>query len=200
MEVILREDYLALGYIGDTVNVRRGYARNFLIPRGIAVESSMKNDRELKHKLSGILAKRVKKKAEAEEFGKILQQVTVEFTIKVGAQGKSFGSITARDIETSLQTLGYTVDRRQIRVLEPIKSPGAHKVEVKLHSEVTVPLQIKVMAAAPVAAPAVEGTAKEKKGKGRSKRSASATEDEAATVDGAQAPTGEAETSEDAAE
>jgi large subunit ribosomal protein L9 len=164
MEVILREDYLALGYIGDTVKVKRGYARNYLIPRGIAVEASNKNDSALKHKLAGIIAKRIKKKSEAEAFGKILQQVTVEFTIKVGAQGKSFGSITAKDIEASLQTLGYQVDRRQIRIGEPIKSAGAHTVEVKLHSEVSVPVQIKVMAATPVAA-AADGASKEKKGR-----------------------------------
>ena len=180
MEVILKEDYLALGYIGDTVKVKRGYARNYLIPRGLAVEASNKNDSALKHKLAAILSKRIKKKSEAEAFGRILQQVTVEFTIKVGAQGKSFGSITAKDIEASLQTLGYQVDRRQIRIGEPIKTAGAHTVEVKLHSEVSIPVQIKVMAATPVAA-AADGAVKEKKGrKKKSDVAADATEEVAA--------------------
>lgn len=168
MEVILREDFLPLGYVGDTVKVKRGYARNFLIPRGVAIESSAQNDRALKHKLGAIVAKRIKKKAEAEQFGNILQQIIVEFTIKVGASGKSFGAITAKDIESTLNTLGYSVDRRQIRLIDAIKSVGMHKAEVKLHSEVTVPVQIKVLAA-PQAAP-VEGAAKGKGKRGAKKK------------------------------
>jgi large subunit ribosomal protein L9 len=165
MEVILREDYISLGYIGDTVKVRRGFARNFLIPRGIAVEASSGNERQLKHKLSAIVAKRVKKKAEAEAFAKVLGQVTVEFTIKVGAKGKSFGAVTSRDVEASLKALGYAVDRRQIRINETIKGPGVYTVDVKLHSEVTVPVQVKVIAAqAPVAAEGAE------KGKRKSRK------------------------------
>ena len=168
MEVILREDFLPLGYVGDTVKVKRGYARNFLIPRGVAIESSAQNERALKHKLGAIVAKRIKKKAEAEQFGNILQQIIVEFTIKVGASGKSFGAITAKDIESTLKTLGYSVDRRQIRLVDAIKSVGMHKAEVKLHSEVTVPVQIKVLAA-PQAAP-VEGAAKGKGKRGAKKK------------------------------
>jgi large subunit ribosomal protein L9 len=165
MEVILREDYISLGYIGDTVRVRRGFARNYLIPRGIAVEASSQNERALTHKLGSIMAKRIKKKAEAETFGKVLEQVTVEFTLKVGAKGKSFGSVTTRDIEASLKALGYEIDRRQIRLADTIKGPGVYKVEVKLHSEVTVAVQVKVIAAqAPVSA-----TAAQEKGRKKSK-------------------------------
>lgn len=171
MEVILREDYLPLGYVGDTVNVKRGFARNFLIPRGVAIESSSQNEKALKHKLSAIVAKRIKKKAEAEAFGATLSQIIVEFTLKIGAGGKSFGAITARDVEGALKNLGYSVDRRQIRLLEVIKTAGAHKAEVKLHSEVTVPLQIKVMAAQIVAPPA-EGAEAKGKGKRGSKKKA----------------------------
>lgn len=174
MEVILREDYISLGYIGDTVKVRRGFARNFLIPRGIAVEASTGNERQLKHKLSAILSKRMKKKAEAEEFAKVLGQVTVEFTLKVGAKGKSFGSVTTRDIETSLKALGYQVDRRQIRINETIKGPGVYTVDVKLHSEVTVPVSVKVIAAQPVAAPA---EAREEKGKKKSRKKSAKAEE-----------------------
>jgi large subunit ribosomal protein L9 len=177
MEVILREDYISLGYIGDTVRVRRGFARNFLIPRGIAVEASSRNDRELKHKLSGIIAKRIKKKAEAEAFAKVLGQVTVEFTLKVGARGKSFGSVTSRDIEASLKALGYEVDRRQIRINETIKGPGVYTVEVKLHSEVVVPVSVKVIAAQP---PVTAGAAKEEKGKKKSRKKGASSEEEVA--------------------
>jgi len=168
MEVILREDYISLGYIGDTVRVRRGFARNFLIPRGIAVEATSGNERQLKHKLSAIVAKRIKKKAEAEAYGKVLSQVTVEFTLKVGAKGKSFGSVTSRDVEASLKALGYNVDRRQIRINETIKGPGVYTAEVKLHSEVTVPVQVKVIAAQPPVTAAAEG--KPEKGKKKSRK------------------------------
>jgi large subunit ribosomal protein L9 len=180
MEVILREDYLPLGYVGDTVNVKRGFARNFLIPRGVAIESSSQNEKALKHKLSAIVAKRIKKKAEAEAFGNTLSQIIVEFTLKIGAGGKSFGAITARDVEAALKNLGYAVDRRQIRLLEVIKTAGLHKAEVKLHSEVAVPLQIKVIAAQ-IAAPAADGAAKAKGKKGSKKK----TEDEGESVEAA---------------
>ncbi len=172
MEVILREDFLSLGYVGDTVRVKRGFARNYLIPRGIAVESSTTNEKVLKHKLAAIVAKRIKKKAEAEQFAKILEQVIVEFTLKVGAKGKSFGSVTAKDVEASLRALGYEVDRRQIRLIEAIRGPGAHKVEVKLHSEVVVPVQVKVIAAQVAAPVAAEGEEAGKKRKSRKKADA----------------------------
>lgn len=145
MEVILREDFLTLGYVGDTVKVRRGFARNYLIPRGIAVEASSGNERQLKHKLSAIIAKRMKKKTEAEEFGKVLSQVSVELKLKVGAQGKSFGAITSKDIEAGLKDLGYDVDRRQIKLADPIRSAGSYDVEIKLHSEVSVSVQVKIV-------------------------------------------------------
>jgi large subunit ribosomal protein L9 len=179
MDVILREDYISLGYIGDKVKVRRGFARNFLIPRGIAVEASGANERVLKHKLSAIVATRLKKKAEAEAFGKVLQQVTVELTLKVGAQGKSFGSITSKDIEEALKGLGYNVDRRQIRLTEVIKGVGQYKVEVKLHSEVVVGVQVKVQAAQ-VAAPVGDEGADKGKGRKRAKKKAASSEDESA--------------------
>jgi len=196
MEVILREDYISLGYVGDTVRVRRGFARNYLIPRGIAVESSSVNDRQLKHKLSAIIAKRVKKKAEAEAFGKVLEQVTVEFTLKVGAKGKSFGSVTSRDIEASLKSLGYEVDRRQIRLADTIKGPGVYKADVKLHSEVTVSIQVKVMAAQ--VAPAATGEAQEK-GKKKSRKKSAASEAEGEAVEASEVET-EGSTAEEAPE
>lgn len=182
MEVILREDYISLGYTGDTVKVRRGFARNFLIPRGIAVEATSGNESQLKHKLSAIVAKRIKKKAEAEAYAKVLGQVTVEFSIKVGAKGKSFGAITSRDVEASLKALGYTVDRRQIRINETIKGPGVYAVDVKLHSEVTVPVQVKVIAIQPPAAPA-EGAADKDKRRGRKSTAAERTADVASERD-----------------
>lgn len=146
MEVILREDFLSLGYVGDKVRVRGGYARNYLLPRNLAVEASGRNQRILNHELSAIMAKRLRHKAEAEEFGKTLSQVIVEFALKIGKGGKSFGSVSSKDIESKLKTLGYSVDKRQIRIPDPIKTVGLHEVEIKLHSEVFTPVTIKVSA------------------------------------------------------
>jgi large subunit ribosomal protein L9 len=193
MEVILREDYISLGYIGDTVRVSRGFARNFLIPRGFAVEASSQNERALKHKLGAIMAKRIKKKLEAESYAKVLEQVTVEFTLKMGAQGKSFGSVTTRDIEASLKTLGYNIDRRQIRLSETIKGPGLYKVEIKLHSEVTVSVQVRVIASQP---PAGSGAAEKGKKKASRKKTAAGSEGESEE----QTESTEVETSEDSEE
>ena len=196
MEVILREDFLSLGYVGDTVRVKRGFARNYLIPRGIAVESSTTNEKVLKHKLSAIVAKRIKKKAEAEQFGKILEQVIVEFTLKVGAKGKSFGSVTTKDIEASLKALGYEVDRRQIRLIDAIRGAGVHTVEVKLHSEVVVPVQVKVIAAQVAAPAAAEGEESGKKRKSRKKADAAEGGEEAA-AEGAEQEAAPADTEAD---
>lgn len=178
MEVILKEDCLPLGYLGDKVAVAGGYARNFLIPRGIAVEASGRNERMLKHQLSSIMSKRIKRKGEAEAFGSVLQQITVELTLKMGEQGKSYGAVTSKDIEAGLKTLGYTVDRRQIRMVDQIKSAGTHKIEIKLHSEVIVPVQVKVVAeqraqSAEVADDEAEGGKKKRK---RSTRKTQASE------------------------
>jgi len=188
MEVILKEDYLPLGYIGDKVSVRGGFARNFLLPRGVAVEASGRNARMLNHQLSAIIAKRVKRKGEAEAFGAVLQQVTVEFTLKMGEQGKSYGSVTTKDIEASLKALGYEVNRKQIRIPEQIRAAGTYQIEVKLHSEVVIPVQVKVTAAQPT--PILEAKDDEegadRRGKGK-KRAPKKKADE----EGAETPTTE---------
>jgi hypothetical protein len=141
------------------------------------------------------MSKRMKKKAEAEQFGAVISQIIVEFTLKMGAQGKSFGSVTTRDIEASLKGLGYEVDRRQIKLVEAIKGAGMHKAEVRLHSEVSVPLQIKVIASQPAVAEGAEGA---DKGRGKKKgRKATAAETE---LEGAEGTETEDSVEEEAAE
>jgi len=146
MEVILREDFPALGYVGDRVKVRPGYARNFLLPRGIALEISRRNTKMMDHLLSGIAAKRKKLKRLAEEQGGEVAKIVLEFALRIGKRGKSFGSITARDIEHQLSAKGFACDRKRIRLPEPIKRAGEFKVELHLHSEVTVPIMVVVKA------------------------------------------------------
>lgn len=176
MDVILQENYPSLGYVGDRVNVKGGFARNFLIPRGIAVEASSRNERVLKHRLQHIMAKRIRLKAEAEALGKQLADSSLEFTLKMSDSGKSFGSVTSRDVETALKAKGFEIDRKQIRLTETLRKAGDFKVSVKLHSEVTIAIPVRVTSEV---AEVKKTEAKESK-KSRSKKQAAEASDEAA--------------------
>lgn len=144
MKVILKKNYPQLGFVGDTVTVKAGYARNFLFPRGYAVEATSSSAKQTRHVLSGILARRTKLKDEAEQMAKRVSSINLEFMLKMSEGGKSFGSVTTRDIETSLKEKGYVIDRKQIRMGEAIKGPGKYTAEVKLHAEVTTAISITI--------------------------------------------------------
>ena len=190
MEVILQQDFPALGYVGDQVKVRRGFARNYLVPRGIAVEALSDNARLLKHRMQGILAKRAKLKSQAEELAAKINSVTLEFVLKAASKGKSFGSVQLKEVEAQLKAKGVEVDRSQIRLPESMRRAGDYQIGIKLHAEVTALVatkisfeQIKVEVrsddeaeVAPVEGAAVEGTAKPK----RARRKAKAGAEEAA--------------------
>ncbi|MBX7144750.1 MAG: 50S ribosomal protein L9 [Oligoflexia bacterium] len=178
MEVILQENYPSLGYVGDRVSVKGGFARNFLIPRGIAVEASMRNERLLKHRLQHIIAKRIRMRSEAEAFAKQLGETRLEFTLKMSDGGKSFGAITSRDVEAGLKAKGIEVDRRQIRLTETLRKAGDYQVAVKLHAEVSAMVPVKLIAEINEPKAAKDGGKELKKGKGR--RSAKKTEGEEA--------------------
>lgn len=136
MEVILQENYPSLGYVGDKISVRRGYARNFLIPKGIALSAGSANAKALNHKVQGINAKRAKLKVEAQAFLTKLEATNLTFMLKLAPGGKSYGSIVARDIEIALKERGFELDRRQIKMTEPFRRAGDFRVAVKLHTEV----------------------------------------------------------------
>ena len=177
MEVILREDYTSLGHIGDKVSVKAGYFRNYLAPKGIAVEAESSNAKQLGHVLRGIMAKRAKKKDEALEFAKKLQGLSLVFVLKLGTGGKSFGSITSRDLEAAFKKENVDVNRKQIRLPEPIKSAGSHTVDIKVHADVIAPVTISVVSEKrrePVAEQnaADAGGEAGQKGRGRKPRSA----------------------------
>ena len=157
MEVILKENFPTLGYVGDVVRVKSGYARNYLIPRGIASEASSNNARALAHKMLGINARKAKLKGEAEELSKKLATVTLAYTLKAGEGGKIFGSIHAKDVEASLLAQGFAISKTQIKLSDAIKKAGDFSASVKLHAEVTVVVPIKVTSdAVKVKAPKVE--------------------------------------------
>ena len=144
MEVILQSNFPSLGYVGDRVNVANGYARNFLIPRGIAVEASSKNERQVKHIVAMIDRKKATLRSEAEELSKKFDAVTLEFKLKAGEGGKVFGAITAKDIESALKAQGFEIMRKQIRLTDTLKKAGESKVQIKLHSEVTSSITVRV--------------------------------------------------------
>ncbi|HUL59639.1 MAG TPA: 50S ribosomal protein L9 [Anaeromyxobacteraceae bacterium] len=148
MKVILREDVENLGRGGEVVDVKPGYGRNFLLPRGLAVLANPKNVRELDHQKSVASAKAAKAKASAEAVAKRLSETPVTLKRKVGEQDKLYGSVTALDVVEALAARGLVIDRRSIDLKEPIKSVGDFDVPVKLHHEVVGKAKVKVEAEA----------------------------------------------------
>ena len=146
MEVILREDIIHLGTTGDIVKVKPGYARNYLLPRGLAVMADRRNVGELEHhkRLAG--RKRDQDRLQAQSVADKVAALNLSFTAKAGEEGKLFGSITNLDIEAQLSEQGISIDRRRIRIDEPIKSIGDHKVKVHLSGGVVADLALNVAA------------------------------------------------------
>ena len=136
MQVILRDRLENLGGAGDVVNVKPGYARNYLIPQGLAFEATDANVRRIERE-KGQRAKRANDELQgARERAAAFEGVSVTFTARAGEEGKLFGSITTADIAEKLAEQGIEVDRKQIQLDEPIKALGVFSVPVRLHSEV----------------------------------------------------------------
>ena len=146
MKLILREDVENLGKGGDLVDVKPGYGRNFLLPRGLAVTANTRNVRDLEHQKTVASAKTAKLKASAEAISRRLAETPVVLKRKVGEQDKLFGSVTAIDIAEALAARGLQLDRRAIDLAEPIKTVGEFEVPVKLHHEVVGKAKVKVVA------------------------------------------------------
>ena len=144
MKVILEQDFESLGLEGDTVEVARGYARNYLVPKGIAVEATKANLKAFETKKDKIMAKRMRDKEEAERVKEKISQVAVTFKQKAGAEGKLYGSVTTRDVAQELEKEGIVVDRRKINLDEPIKSLGEFDVLIKLYPEVQANIRVVV--------------------------------------------------------
>lgn len=144
MKVILTDDVVGLGDIGEVVNVKPGYARNFLIPRGLAVESETSSARASEHRMRQIDAKKKRLKGAAEERAKALQGFVLKLELRTGGHGKVFGSISAREIATKLAEHGYELDRRRVLLAEPIKKVGSFPVSIKLHPDVETEITIQI--------------------------------------------------------
>lgn len=144
MKVILREDVYNLGKSGELVTVKEGYARNFLLPRSLAMLASNANVRQLEHEKKVIELRQQKLKGVAQEEAKKLSGIKITIKRKVGEQDKLFGSVTALDIAEAISAAGQKVDRRHIHLPEPIKAIGSFPVEIRLHSDVTATLNVNV--------------------------------------------------------
>ena len=147
VQVILSEEVTNLGRPGDVVKVKAGYARNFLLPRKLAVEANPKNLREFEHAKSVALLKREALKQKAAGLKTRIEALTLGINARAGEEGKLFGSVTNIDIERALRAQGVEVDRRRITLAEPIKQLGDFTVTVKLESEVEARLKVNVTAA-----------------------------------------------------
>jgi len=146
IEVILREDVNSLGKAGELVRVKPGYARNYLLPHGLAFEATEGNKKRIAAETRAKTVRGQAERAEAERFAAILGGVTLALTGKAGEEGKLFGSITAQDIADALAAQGHQVDRRRIELEHPIKALGHHTVAVRLHPEVHAEVHVSVTA------------------------------------------------------
>jgi large subunit ribosomal protein L9 len=145
MEVILREDVEKLGTRGELVKVASGYARNFLLPKRLAVAATESNKKIVEQERQAHLRREAKVAGEAGELAKLMEAVVVTISQKAGENGQLFGSVTTKDIADALEAQGYTIERRKIVLEEPIKSLGEFKVPLRLHSQVTVEIAVNVV-------------------------------------------------------
>jgi large subunit ribosomal protein L9 len=146
IEVILREDVRSLGRAGELVRVKPGYARNYLLPQGLAYEATEGNKKRIAAEGKARAARGQAERAEAERVASTLNGVSLTLSGKAGEEGKLFGSITSQDIADALAREGHAVDRRRIELEHPIKTVGAHTVSVRVHPEVHAELRVSVVA------------------------------------------------------
>ncbi len=146
MQVILREDVAHLGEVGDLVSVKAGYARNYLLPRGLAVQASDRQMKRVEHEKRIIEAQVAKARGAAEAEASKLGEVVLTVEKSAGENGKLFGSVTAMELETMLRDLGHNVDRRRIGLDGNIKDLGEYDLSVKLHRDVSATIKVLVVA------------------------------------------------------
>ncbi|HEU4800577.1 MAG TPA: 50S ribosomal protein L9 [Gemmatimonadales bacterium] len=147
IEVILRDDVTSLGKAGELVRVRPGYARNYLLPQGLAYEATAGNRKRIEAETRARSARLATEKSGAEEFAARLRETPLTLTGQAGEEGKLFGSVTASDIAEKLKASGIEVDRRKIELPHPIKTLGEHVVAVRIHPEVPAEVRVTVVPA-----------------------------------------------------
>ena len=145
MDVILREDVDKLGSRGQLVKVASGYARNFLLPKRLAVPATEANKKIIEQERQGHLRREAKLVSDAGDLAKMMADLSVTIAQKAGENDQLFGSVTSKDIVEALEKQGYTIDRRKIALEEPIKTLGDFKVVVKLHRGVSIEIPVHVV-------------------------------------------------------
>jgi len=164
-QVLLREDVEDLGARGEIVKVKAGYARNYLLPRKLAVQATASNVKQIEQERAALLKKEATERGSAEAQAGQLGSLSLNFQRRVGEHGVLYGSVTSMDIAEALKERGYEIDRRRIRLADAIKEVGEYSVQVRLHREVNVDIPVIVTAegsaqtAAAPTAPASEASA-----------------------------------------
>jgi large subunit ribosomal protein L9 len=145
MEIILREDVQHLGKVGDIVKVKDGYARNYLLPKGLAYPATDANKKKIAYEAERVAKQRATEKSAAETEATRLADVQLTFSMKVGEEDKLYGSVTASDIQRKLEELGIHVDKRKIDLHEPIRELGDFQVGIKIHPDVRPQVRVTVV-------------------------------------------------------
>ena len=145
MEIILREDVQHLGKTGEVVKVKDGYARNYLLPKGLAYPATEANKRRITFEAERLAKQRAAEKSAAEGEATQIAAVALTFTVKVGEEDKLYGSVTAGDIQRRLEELGIHVDKRKVDLPEPIRQLGEFQVGIKLHPDVRPEIRVSVV-------------------------------------------------------
>jgi large subunit ribosomal protein L9 len=145
MEVILKEDIPNVGKMGEVVRVRDGYARNYLLPRGLVLVANKKNLKGFEHQKQVVQSQKARVVNQAQALAEKLSQVSLVIPVKAGEEGKLFGSVTNIDIEKALKAKGIEIERRKIHLNEPIKMVGDYQVPVRFTSEVQANVQVSVV-------------------------------------------------------
>ncbi|MDH5201779.1 MAG: 50S ribosomal protein L9 [Nitrospirota bacterium] len=145
MKVILKDDMKKVGKMGDIINVADGYARNYLIPRGLAAEANTKNIKSLEHEKRIVEDKAKKLKNSAQDLASRISATTLVIKAKAGDEEKLFGSVTTMDIAEALRSEGIEIDKKKILLEEPIKRLGSYSVNVKLHYDISTQLTVQVI-------------------------------------------------------
>ena len=147
MQVILNEDVTNLGQMGDLVSVKRGYGRNFLIPKGLAVEATPRNIKRMDHERRNIEHRKEKLELEARTLAQKLAGISITIAKNTSDEDRLYGSVTNREVADALSEEGITIDRRRIEIAEPIRSLGVFTVRVKLSADLTGEVKVWVVKA-----------------------------------------------------
>ena len=145
MEIILREDVQHLGKAGDVVKVKDGYARNYLLPQGLAYPATDANKKKIAYEAERIAKQRAAEKTAAETEAARLAEIHLSFPVKVGEEDKLYGSVTASDVQRKLEELGIRIDKRQVDLPEPIRELGEFRVAIKIHPDVRPEIRVSVV-------------------------------------------------------